>query len=31
MSKRRSTFTKNFFIFFQGKTGNVPEFEFDKF
>ena len=33
MSKRSGVFTENFTVFFlnEGKTGNVPEFEFDKF
>ena len=33
MSKCHGTFTENFTIFFSnaGKTGNVPEFEFDIF
>ena len=33
MSKRHGIFIKNFTIFFSnpGKTGNVLEFEFDKF
>ena len=33
MSKRRGVFTEKFTIFISnaGKTGIVPEFEFDKF
>ena len=33
MSKRHGIFTENFTIFFSkaGKTGSVPEFEFDIF
>ena len=33
MSKRHGIFTENIIISFSnaGKTGNVPEFEFDKF
>ena len=33
MSKRHCVFTENFIIFVSnaGKTGNKPEFEFDKF
>ena len=33
MSKRHGIFTENFIIFFSkaGKTGKVPEFQFDKF
>ena len=33
MSKSHGIFNKNFTISFSnpGKTGNVPEFEFDKF
>ena len=32
ISKRHGIFTENFTIFFSnpGKTGNVPEFEFNK-
>ena len=33
MSKRHGIFTENFIIFFSkaGKTGKVPEFQFDTF
>ena len=33
MSKRHAIFTENFIIFFSkaGKTGKVPEFQFEKF
>ena len=33
MSKHHGIFTENFIIFFSkaGKTGKVPEFQFDKF
>ena len=33
MSKRRGIFTENFTIFFAytWETGNMPEFEYDKF
>ena len=33
MSKHHGIFTENFTIFFSnaGKTGNLPEFEFEKY